>query len=524
MSKKIVTVDTGVLFYPRGGSAGVVSYVSKELMSQGLNVRLLVGSLGYPGEPSHAKTFYEGIEVREFDYNEAQLEFAADRNSMADTVASPFHPSFEDRGISPDTIFSGVSPQKAAHLTKAWVKHFQANRSKAVDVVHLHHLSHLQEAAAVAYPGVPIVTTLHGTELKLIEGMRERVALLNKVGVTSEEAARVLSSDGSSRTEAIEKIVSTYILTADELKLLHDTRWEIWEYAPFWLSKFKEYVELAGTILTVSEHDSQKAAELLSLKTRPAVVPNGVDSKKFTPQHPTTKQKLEFLHTWLIDDPQGWQPGEKPGSVRYDEQDLRRLLDSEGNLRPVMIWCGRFLKFKRLPLLIEAYANALQQMKTKPVLLLWGGYPGEYEGEHPLKVIEQKGVQDSVFFVGWRGHSDLPMGLNCADVMIAPAVNEPFGMVYIEAMASGTPPIASNSGGPARIITSNGDKANGWTAEPDNVDDLTRTIIEAIENPNELQKRALNGVEHVRQTYDWLKVANQYISAYVEAIEGNKKD
>ncbi|MET9341840.1 glycosyltransferase [Nonomuraea sp. NPDC003804] len=97
---------------------------------------------------------------------------------------------------------------------------------------------------------------------------------------------------------------------------------------------------------------------------------------------------------------------------------------------------------------------------------MWGGYPGEHEGPHPADLAHDLDIDDDVFFLGWRGHDELPAGLNCADLMVAPAVNEPFGMVYIEAMACGTPPIATATGGPARTITATGPHANGWTVRP----------------------------------------------------------
>ncbi|NAS25935.1 glycosyltransferase [Herbidospora sp. NEAU-GS84] len=51
-----------------------------------------------------------------------------------------------------------------------------------------------------------------------------------------------------------------------------------------------------------------------------------------------------------------------------------------------------------------------------------------------------------------RGHDELPNGLACADLMAAPAVNENFGMVYIEAAACGVPPVATPAQGVATGI------------------------------------------------------------------------
>ncbi|WP_147964795.1 glycosyltransferase [Streptomyces malaysiensis] len=68
--------------------------------------------------------------------------------------------------------------------------------------------------------------------------------------------------------------------------------------------------------------------------------------------------------------------------------------------------------------------------------------------------------------IGWRNHEELPTGLSCADLMVAPAVGAPFGMVYLEAMACGTPPIATTTDGPARTIKATGIHATGWLVAP----------------------------------------------------------
>ena len=48
-----------------------------------------------------------------------------------------------------------------------------------------------------------------------------------------------------------------------------------------------------------------------------------------------------------------------------------------------------------------------------------------------------------MFFVGWRDHDDLRLGLSCADLLVAPSVGEAFGSVYLEAMSAGLPVVAT---------------------------------------------------------------------------------
>ena len=104
----------------------------------------------------------------------------------------------------------------------------------------------------------------------------------------------------------------------------------------------------------------------------------------------------------------------------------------------------------------------------RSVLVIAGGFPGEWEGEHPYDTVRRVGAED-VFFVGWRDHNELAEILRCSDVFAAPSVDEPFGLVYLEAMAAGLPPIATNTGGPASFINVDPGQPTGWLVPPDDV-------------------------------------------------------
>ena len=117
----------------------------------------------------------------------------------------------------------------------------------------------------------------------------------------------------------------------------------------------------------------------------------------------------------------------------------------------MLLYVGRFTEVKRLPLLIEAFAAARPRFAGPAALVLLGGYPGEWEGEHPIETIERLGLED-VFLAGWHSHAELPDFLNAADLLVHASVNEQFGQVLVEAMACELPVIAVDRGGPAAIV------------------------------------------------------------------------
>ena len=68
-------VVMGLLFYPRGGSAYVVRYLSPALARAGWSVALAVGSVGEAGEETNAATFFDGLDVHYLDSTDAVRTF-----------------------------------------------------------------------------------------------------------------------------------------------------------------------------------------------------------------------------------------------------------------------------------------------------------------------------------------------------------------------------------------------------------------------------------------------------------------
>jgi D-inositol-3-phosphate glycosyltransferase len=152
-------------------------------------------------------------------------------------------------------------------------------------------------------------------------------------------------------------------------------------------------------------------------------------------------------------------------------------------------------------------------MSVPAPLVIWGGFPGEWEGEHPHTVVEHEGIED-VLFDGWRDHDRLPLVLSCADCFVAPSTGEPFGLVYLEAMACGLPVIGSRSGGPPSFINTTPGELDGWLVTPDDEQALADAMVTAIDNPDERMKRGGNAYRHARDRYSWRDAARRVTDLY----------
>ena len=111
----------------------------------------------------------------------------------------------------------------------------------------------------------------------------------------------------------------------------------------------------------------------------------------------TAGERLAHWRRWLVEQPLGWDEGGIPGSVAYQDEDLWPFEKAEA----ILLYVGRYTAVKRLPLLIRAHTQALGRLGRPLPLVLVGGSPGEWEGEHPLTVARALGNRQ-VFLAGWR--------------------------------------------------------------------------------------------------------------------------
>ena len=444
-----------LMFFPRGGSSHVTRSLARYLPRAGWGVALVSGSKGAPGESSHAETFFEGLDVHALDYTAAL--------AAADPFAAepPLHPSFEDRPDAPDRVFAAVGDEVFERLVATWEVALADAGAAEADVLHLHHLTPINEAAGRAFGEIPVVGHLHGTELLMLEQI-----------------------EAGARPD--------------------------WQHAAAWHERLRGWAARCERLLALSPGVAERAERLLGVEPdRIVLAPNGFDPGAFERRPVAGESRVEFWRRWLVERPRGWDESGEPGSVRYDEADLAAFAGDA----PVMIYVGRFTEVKRLPLLVRAYAQARKSFARRAPLVLLGGHPGEWEGEHPQSVIRALGVED-VFLPGWHGHDELPAFLNAADVCVLASVREGFGQVLVEAMACGLPAIAVDAGGPATIV---GAGETGWLVEPDDVDSLAGALVEAVNDEPERRRRGEAAHADAQARYSWPALAANVARVYEEA-------
>jgi glycosyltransferase involved in cell wall biosynthesis len=438
-------VLSAILFSPRGGSASAARALARGLRGQGHAVTLLSGSRSDHGPHGDARNFYGDARVVSFDSSlasDAPLQFDGPSGT------APIHPSYEDRSGAPDAVFALLDDHDYERQVHAWGRELLLAGAREADVLHLHHLTPINEAAARVAPDVPVVGQIHGTELLMLEAI-------------------------------------------DAGPPPH------WRYGARWAERMRGWANQCARLVVTPSGVARTVALLGVPRDRVVALPNGVDTELFTRR---AIDRRAFWRDVLVDQPQGWLAGQPAGSARYDAAVVDRLVGGVA-----LLYMGRFTAVKRLDRLIAAFGQAQAHFAQSATLILVGGHPGEWEGEHPADTAARLDVSH-VCLAGWQAQERLPTFLSAAEAIVLTSEREQFGQVLVEAMACEAPPVATRSSGPSAIVE-NG--RTGWLVDPDNQADLVRALVEAVNDPNERERRGRAGRQAVCQQFSWTTIAEQ---------------
>ena len=417
---------------------------------------LVAGSRSDHGPHGDARNFYGDARAVSFDLalaSDAPLRFHGPFGT------APMHPSYEDRAGAPDAVFAMLDDGEYERQVYAWCRELVLAGAREADVLHLHHLTPINEAAARVAPSVPVVGQIHGTELLMLE-------------------------------------------TIDAGAPAH------WRYAERWATRMRGWANRCAR-LVVTPSGVERAVALLRVpRDRVVALPNGVDTELFT-RRPIDRRA--FWRDVLVEQPQGWLPGQPAGSARYDEAVLDRLVGGVA-----LLYMGRFTAVKRLDRLIAAFGRAQEQFAQPATLILVGGHPGEWEGEHPADTAARLDVPH-VCLAGWQAQERLPAFLSAAEAIVLTSEREQFGQVLIEGMACEVPPVATRSSGPSAIIE-NG--RTGWLVDSDDQADLVAALVEAVNDPAERQRRGATARQAVCAQFSWATIAERLGDVLDEVIAG----
>jgi glycogen synthase len=207
-----------------------------------------------------------------------------------------------------------------------------------------------------------------------------------------------------------------------------------------------------------------------------AVIPNGIDPDDLRPQEASELERLRLEFA---------KPDEK-----------------------LVLLIGRLVYEKGFQLALEAMPALIERLPHTRFLVAGSG---THEDEL-LRQADELGLMEHGTFLGWIGDDVLHSLYPIADVCVVPSIYEPFGLVALEAMASGCPCIVADTGGLREVVPHEEAGLRFRARDPEALVEVAARVL----SDDELGRRLVaEAYEHVRR-FDWLDVAERTQALYAE--------
>jgi len=174
----------------------------------------------------------------------------------------------------------------------------------------------------------------------------------------------------------------------------------------------------------------------------------------------------------------------------------------------------RYHKYKGLDVLLRAFKLVLEEVDTT----LTVGGSGELL-DHYKKMARDLDIEDNVRFVGYIPEEDLPKYYKNSKLFVLPSLSseqEGFGMVLLEAMASGLPVVTTDVVGVSDEILN---RECGIVLDETSVKKISNAIVKVLTQEDKAVRMGKRGRELVEKKFDWEKIGKETIEIYEEVLE-----
>jgi len=178
-----------------------------------------------------------------------------------------------------------------------------------------------------------------------------------------------------------------------------------------------------------------------------------------------------------------------------------------------VLYVGAIEPRKNLPRLLDAFAERHHRGDLPHHLVCVGPY-GWLSRDIGARV-ESLGIAGVVHFAGYVPFADLPAIYSLADMFVFPSLYEGFGLPVVEAMACGTPVVATTAGALREIVE---DGVTGVLVPAGAVEPLARAIKALLEDPERCRMMGEAGARRVQQRFSWQRTADETLALYEEVL------
>ena len=191
------------------------------------------------------------------------------------------------------------------------------------------------------------------------------------------------------------------------------------------------------------------------------------------------------------------------------DYDFRRqyAMDNE----KIILYVGRLVYEKGIQNLIAAMPKVLDRYHDSKLIICGrGGMIDELREQ-----VKYLGIENKVYFAGYCDSKKMQKMYKCADIAVFPSTYEPFGIVAIESMLSGTPTIVSDVGGLNEIIEHG---VTGMKSYAGNANSIADSVLALLFDPKLCANISQNAIKKVKENYNWSKITDSTYYVYQLAI------
>jgi glycosyltransferase involved in cell wall biosynthesis len=182
---------------------------------------------------------------------------------------------------------------------------------------------------------------------------------------------------------------------------------------------------------------------------------------------------------------------------------------------PALLWVGRFVPVKDLPLFIEAFAELHDAVPNATAYLI-----GDGPKQKKIRVLaDDYDINDSVRFLGQINHNELPKYYRSSDLFTLSSKHESFGIVLLEAMACGLPVVAPDIGYIPQIID---DGQDGRIVESRTPSAFATAWENLLTDPEKTKRLGKQARDTARANFEWENKAEELLEIF-QAVSARRQ-
>jgi glycosyltransferase involved in cell wall biosynthesis len=209
--------------------------------------------------------------------------------------------------------------------------------------------------------------------------------------------------------------------------------------------------------------------------------------------------------------------GASMNRYQLNESSLDDRFEGIDDQDQVIFYIGRLVPEKGVASLIRAFLKVSQEIPAAKLVIAGRGPQGMELQELACEL----GLSERIWFAGYISDELRDRIYHRADVAVFPSLYEPFGIVALEAMASGTPVVVSDVGGLAEIVN---DGETGLKFAPLDEEGLAMALIRILSDSRLANRLRFQALQVIKDRYNWDKITRLTSQVYFRLVRKAEKD